>query len=388
MTRKIAVFTGTRAEYGLLYWLMKGIDADPTLTLQTLVSGMHLSPEFGNTWEQIAADGFRIDERVEMLLSSDSPVGIAKSMGLGLIGFADALDRLQPDLLVVLGDRFEALAVCQAALALRIPIAHLHGGELTEGLIDDAVRHSITKMSHLHFASTEAYRQRIIRLGEAPDRVWNVGAVGLENVRRLRPLDMSALADRVQAPLSQPFLLATYHPVTLSADGAIEALRNLLRVFDEFPDHAVLMTFPNADTHGRALIQVLDEYAARHPDRFFLRRSLGQLGYLSAMHHCSCVIGNSSSGLIEAPAVHVPTVDIGDRQKGRIRPATVIHCDESYEGILTAVRQALSSAFQAHCKTASNPYGDGDVAGRIVATLRDVNLDGLIGKAFFDGASA
>jgi UDP-hydrolysing UDP-N-acetyl-D-glucosamine 2-epimerase len=382
--RRIAVFTGTRAEYGLLYWLMRDIQSDSELDLQVIVSGMHLSPEFGETWKQIESDGFRIDAKVEMLLSSDTSVGIAKSIGLGTIGFADTLERLHPDILVVLGDRFEALAVVQAAMIMRIPVAHLHGGELTEGLIDEAVRHSITKMSQLHFTSTEVYRRRVIQLGESPDRVFNFGAPGLENIRRLPLMTREELQSSLNFSLGECCFLVTYHPVTLSEDGAIDALRNLLSGLSSFPDAKIVITFPNADTHGRALIPVLETFAKAQTERALLTRSLGQLRYLSLMRLCDAVIGNSSSGLIEAPAFHVPTIDIGNRQQGRLRPGTVIHCEESENAIRSAIERCLTPEFKQLSLQSSNPYGDGHVATKIIEVLKHVNLNGLIHKRFHD----
>lgn len=381
--RRIAVFTGTRAEYGLLYWIMRAIKDESALELQLIVSGMHLSPEYGGTWRQIEADGFRIDARVEMLLSSDSAVGIVKSMGLGTIGFADALDRLRPDILVVLGDRYEALAVAQAAMVMRIPIAHLHGGERTEGVIDESIRHSVTKMSQLHFTSAEAYRKRVIQLGEAPERVFNVGAPGLESIRRLDPMPLAALEESLGFALGEQPFLVTYHPVTLAEEGGQEALGNLLRALNQFPDRRIVITYPNADAHNRALIEVLERFANGN-DRVLLVRSLGQRRYLSLMRLAGAVIGNSSSGRIEAPGFGVPTVDIGPRQQGRLHPETVVHCGEAELSIVDAIRKCLSPEFRAQCARSLNPYGDGHVSEKIVTILKEVPLDGLLRKVFLD----
>lgn len=382
--RKIAVFTGTRAEYGLLYWVMKDIQAAPDLKLQLIVSGMHLSPEFGETWRNIEQDGFSIDEKVEMLISSDTAVGIAKSIGLGTIGFADALERLQPDILVVLGDRFEVLAIASAAMVMRIPIAHLHGGELTEGVIDEAIRHSITKMAQLHFVSTEVYRKRVIQLGEQPERVFNVGATGLENIIRLKLLDKTELEKSLDFKLGNSFFLVTYHPVTLSGDGGIQALKNLLMALDLFPESKIVMTFPNADTCGRSFIPLLESYASRNQNRVLLTPSVGQLRYLSLMSMCGAVIGNSSSGLLEAPAFKVPTVDIGARQQGRLRSSTVIHCDEHFDSIRNGIAKALSGDFRRQCRLSVSPYGDGRVTDKIIKVLRDISLERLVYKRFYD----
>ena len=262
---KVAVFTGTRAEYGLLYWLLKDIQDDPELVLQLLVSGMHLSPEFGETYQQIEQDGFFIDEKIEILLSSDSAVGTAKSMGLGVLGFADALNRLKPDVLVILGDRFEALAAAQTAMILRVPILHLHGGEITEGAYDDAIRHAISKLSYLHGTSTEEYRQRVIQLGEQPERVKNVGAIGLDHLKRAEFMDVAEIARSLDFPLNQPYFLVTYHPVTLADEKPEQSFNALLDALDEFKDHQVIITYPNADDGGRRIIPLLEQYAKSNP---------------------------------------------------------------------------------------------------------------------------
>lgn len=383
--KKIAVFTGTRAEYGLLYWLMKEIENDDGLELQLIVSGMHLSPEYGYTLETIERDGFRVSEKVEMLLSSSTDVGVAKSIGLGVIGFADALDRLRPDCLIILGDRFEALAVAQTAMIMRIPIAHLHGGELTEGLIDEAIRHSITKMAQLHFTSAEIYRKRVIQLGEPPERVFNVGAPAIENVRRLKLLNQGELEASLDFKLGNQPLLVTYHPVTLKKGGGIDSLKNLLSALDKVdPGHKLVITFPNADTYGRELIEVLQEYASQNAERVLLTPSLGQLRYLSLMKICGAVIGNSSSGLLEAPAYGVPTVDIGIRQKGRFKPDSVIESGDELFEISTALSVALSEAHQKISKAALNPYGDGHVSEKIIQVLKSKNLKSLVFKKFYE----
>lgn len=377
--RRIAVFTGTRAEYGLLYWLMKEIAAAPDLELKTVVSGAHLSPEFGLTYRQIEQDGFQIDERIEMLLSSDTAVGVIKSMGLALIGMADALARLMPDVLVILGDRYEALAMAQAAMIMRIPVAHLHGGEITEGAYDDAIRHAITKLSYLHFTANDAYRQRVIQLGEAPERVFNSGAVGLEHIHRTPLMSRDALSASLGFTLDKPYFVVTYHPVTLFSEPAVESFQALLNALDEYPDYQVIVTYPNADDGGRQLIPLLKHYAALQPERVLAIPSLGFQRYLSAVKHCAVVIGNSSSGIIEVPSLGVPTVNIGQRQKGRMAAASVVNCQPDHASISSAINDALSplpaSAF-------ANPYGMGDVSARIVAVLRRYPLTSA--KAFHD----
>jgi UDP-hydrolysing UDP-N-acetyl-D-glucosamine 2-epimerase len=383
--KKIAVFTGTRAEYGLLYWLMKEIDQDADLELQLIVSGMHLSPEFGHTIDAIQNDGFEVHEKVEMLLSSSTGVGIAKSMGVGVIGFADALARLKPDCLVVLGDRFEALAIAQTATVMQIPLAHLHGGELTEGSIDEAIRHAITKMSHLHFTSTDVYRKRVIQLGESPDRVVNVGAPAIENVRRLKLLSKHELEESLNFALGKKPLLVTYHPVTLQEGGGVNSLKNLLSALeDKVAQHQIIITFPNADTFGRDLIPLLQVFAGKYSKEVLLTQSLGQLRYLSLMKVSGAVVGNSSSGLLEAPAFGVPTVDIGIRQKGRLKPASIIDADDDFESIQDALSRSLSDAHQNLSKDASNPYGDGYVAEKIISILKGTDLHSLLFKKFHD----
>lgn len=382
MKRRIAVFTGTRAEYGLLSWLMLDINQHPDLELQLIVSGMHLSPEFGETWRVIEADGFRIDAKVEMLLSSDSDVGVVKSMGIGVLGFADALDRLRPDVLVVLGDRFEALAIVQAALVMKIPVAHLHGGEITEGAYDDAIRHAITKMSHLHFVATEVYRRRVIQMGEAPKNVFNVGAIGLDHLRRSARMDLVELSASLGFVLKQPFLLVTYHPVTLMEEPPRQSFEALLAALDAFPSHQIVLTYPNADNGGRAIIPLLEEYARKQPERVLAIPSLGYKRYLSAVSTAAAVVGNSSSGIIEVPAFAVPTVNIGVRQKGRLASASVIHCKPSQDEITGSIRKALSHEFRDACQGFANPYGEGNASQLIVQVLANFHISGV--KTFYD----
>ncbi|MEC5214281.1 UDP-hydrolyzing UDP-N-acetyl-D-glucosamine 2-epimerase [Polaromonas sp. CG_9.5] len=369
MKRKIAVFTGTRAEYGLLYWLMKDIQTSETLALQVIVTAMHLSPEFGETWKQIEQDGFNIDAKVEMLLSSDTPVGVVKSMGLGTIGFADALDRLRPDVLIVLGDRFEALAVVQAALIMRIPVAHLHGGEITEGAYDDAIRHAITKMASLHFVAAEPYQQRVIQMGEAPPTVFNVGAIGLDHLQRSPRMELGELAASLGFELREPYLLVTHHPVTLLEEDPEESFRALLAALDRFPDFQIILTYPNADNGGRVIIPLLEEYARSQTHRVLAIPSLGFKRYLSALSKASAVVGNSSSGIIEAPAFGIPTVNIGSRQLGRLAADSVLHCAPTAEAIEQALTKALSPDFAKMCRNVSNPYGQGSAATAIVKVL-------------------
>lgn len=385
MKRRIAVFTATRAEYGLLYWLMKDIQSSDKLELQVIVTGMHLSPEFGETWKQVVGDGFAIDAKVEMLLSSDTTVGVAKAMGLGTIGFADALDRLRPDVLVVLGDRFEALAIVQAALVMRIPVAHLHGGEITEGAYDDALRHAISKMSHVHFVAAEPYRERLVRMGEQPDLVLNVGAVGLDHLLRSPRMTLAELSASLDFPLRERFLIVTYHPVTMASEDPVASCENLLAALDQFPDHQVIVTYPNADNGGRAIIPHLNEYARDRAGRVLCIPSLGFARYLAAMSYAAAVVGNSSSGIIEAPAFHVPTVNIGARQAGRLSADSVIHCEAEITPIVTAIRLALTADFSERCRVTVNPYGSGNAAGAIVHYLENNMIQTI--KHFHDAGA-
>lgn len=382
--RKICVVTGARAEYGLLYWLLKEIKSDPELTLQLVATGMHLSPEFGLTWRQMVDDGFTIDRKVEMLLSSDTPIGVSKAMGLGLIGFADALNDLQPDVLVILGDRFEIFAAAQAAMNLRIPIAHIHGGELTEGAIDDAIRHALTKLSHLHFTSTEVYRRRVIQLGEQPDRVFNVGAPGLDNVHRLSLFDRAEFEKAIDFRLGKRNALVTFHPVTLENATAAEQFRQLLLALDAFDDLHIIFTHSNADAYGREISAMIEAYCQKNPQRAADFVSLGSLRYLSAMKHMDAVIGNSSSGLLEAPAFKIATVTIGDRQKGRLCADSVLHCEPNAEAIEKTLKQAFSEEFRMLLTNVSNPYGTGGASTKIKKVLKEAVLDGILKKSFYD----
>lgn len=376
--RKVAVFTGTRAEYGLLYWLLKDLQQDSEIELQLIVSAMHLSPEFGMTYQQIETDGFTITEKVEMLLSSDSAVGTAKSIGLGVLGFADALERMKPDVLVVLGDRFEALAVTQAAMILRIPIAHIHGGEITEGAYDDAIRHAITKLSLLHFTSTEAHRNRVIQLGEHPSRVFNVGAVGLDHLQRSKMFSLAELSASLNFKLEQPYFLVTYHPVTLASEPAKASFENLLKALDTFPQHQIILTYPNADDGGREIIPLLEAYAKQQPSRVLAIPSLGQKRYLSAVKHAAAIVGNSSSGIIEVPSFKVLTVNIGERQRGRLAAESVFSCPSNTAAIIETLQLGLKSDLT----QVVNPYGKGKTSEAILKQLKAADLS--VVKTFYD----
>lgn len=378
---KICVITGTRAEYGLLTPVLTGIRLDPDLDLQLVVTGMHLSPEFGLTWRQIEADGLPITRKIEILLSSDTAVGVSKSMGLAQISFAEAFDQLNPDLIVVLGDRTEIFAAVSAALIACIPVAHISGGEITEGAYDDAIRHSITKMSHLHFTSTETYRQRIIQMGEQPDRVFNVGALGIDNIRSMALLSREEFEESINRQLLPKNLLITFHPVTLENRSAGDQFNQLLLALDELENTLLIFTKPNSDKDGRIIIRMIEDYARDHPEKAIAFTSLGQLRYLSAISLVDAVAGNSSSGMLEAPALNVPTVNIGNRQRGRILGPTIFNCPPEKE----AIGQALQDAFRLDRSALwEHPYGDGHAAARILAVLKNVDTSSLIIKKFYD----
>ena len=377
------MITGSRAEYGLLYWILREIDEARELELQIVVTGMHLSNEFGLTVKEIEEDGFRIERKVEMLLSSDTAVGVTKSTGLGMIGFADVFQSLKPDIVVLLGDRFELVAAAYAALFAVIPIAHIHGGELTEGAFDDAIRHSITKMANLHFTSADEYRRRVIQLGENPNNVFNVGAPGIENINRHHLLKRDDVERQIGLKLGQRSLLITFHPSTMNPGTAEEHFRNLLNVLDRLEKTSIVLTKANADTEGRIINQMIDEYVFTRASAVAYT-SLGQIPYLSLMKSVSGVVGNSSSGIIEAPSLKVGTVNIGDRQKGRVRAASVIDCKTDEKSIDSALRCLFSADFQEGLASVVNPHGAGSVAEKIVGYLRESPLEGLVKKPFFD----
>lgn len=381
--KKICVVTGTRAEYGLLYWLMKEIEADPQFRLQLVVTGMHLSPEFGLTYKEIEKE-FLIDKKVEMLLSSDTAIGISKSMGLAQISFAECFDELKPDLLVVLGDRYEIFCAASAAMIARIPIAHLHGGETTEGAYDEAMRHGITKMAHLHFTAAEPYRRRVIQLGEHPTRVFNVGGMGIENIRRLPLLSKEAFEESVGFSLAPKNLLVTFHPVTLENATAEEQFGALLDALSTLEETRIIFTKANSDTDGRIINKMIDEYVAHNPDTSAGFASLGQLRYLSALQYVDGVVGNSSSGLIEAPSFGIGTINIGERQKGRLKASSVIDCAPSKESILEALNRLYSAPFRESLRSVENPYGEGNASIRILDILRQTDFSGLLKKSFYD----
>lgn len=380
--RKICVVTGTRAEYGLLYWLMKGIQNDLEFQLQLIVTGMHLSPEFGLTYKVIEQDGFAIDAKVEMLLSSDTPVGIAKSIGLGVISFGEALDRLKPDIMVVLGDRYEILAAVQAALVARIPVAHIAGGDTTEGAMDEAIRHSITKMSHLHFVTNKISAHRVRQMGENPDHIYNVGSPGIDAIKKMHLLTREQLEKDLKFKFLKKNLLITFHPVTLEQNSSEKQFKELLTAFDRLEEQEIglIFTKPNSDTEGRVLIKMIDEYVNCHVNAEAFT-SLGQLRYLSTIAQVDAVVGNSSSGLYEVPSFNKPTVNIGDRQKGRLYAKSVINCKNTCEEIY----QAIQAAFRCDCDDVKNPYGDGNAAEQILDIVkRHKDYRILVKKHFYE----
>lgn len=380
---KICVVTGSRAEYGLLRWVMHLIQEDPGLQLQIIATGAHLSPEFGRTDRVIESDGFLIDRKVEMLTSSDTPVGIAKSMGLGLIGFSDAWHDLKPDLIVVLGDRFEIFSAVASALVARIPVAHVHGGELTEGAYDDALRHSITKMSHFHFVAADEYRRRVIQLGEDPDRVFLVGGLGVDTIKRIKLLSREELESSLGLKLGRSNLLISFHPPTLDRTSPEAQMRELLAALEELVDTQLIFTMPNADTGGRALAKLVDQFVARH-ENAHAYISLGQQRYLSCVAHMDGVLGNSSSGLLEVPSFKKGTVNIGDRQGGRLKASSVIDCKPDRKSIHLALQKLYSDQFQSKLDDTTNPYGEGGASDKIVQTIKAFKLNGPEKKRFYD----
>lgn len=382
MSRKICVVTGTRAEYGLLRWVMHGIKEHADLSLQTIATGTHLSPEFGLTHQEIEADGFIIDNKVEMLLSSDTSSGITKSMGLAMIGFADALSQLNPDLIVVLGDRFEIFAAVAAAMVARIPVAHLHGGETSEGAIDEAIRHSISKMSHFHFVAAEEYRRRVIQLGEQPDRVYLVGGLGIDNISKLKLLTLSELEESLDLKLGARNLLVTFHPVTLEDnDKSVEQMEELFAALSRLDDTRLIFTMPNADMEGRKLSSMVNEFVLEKQNAR-VYTSLGQLRYLSLLKYVDGMVGNSSSGLIEMPTFRKGTINIGDRQSGRLKASSVIDCIPERNSISAAIDRLYTPSFSELLSSVSNPYGDGGASEKIVDCLSNVPLKGVLRKRF------
>lgn len=383
--RKICVVTATRAEYGLLKCLLDDINAAADLELQLIVTGTHLAPEFGYTVEHIIADGMAITKKIEILLSSDSPVGVSKSMGLAQISFAEAFDELAPDIVLVLGDRYELIPIVSAANIARIPVAHLNGGEITEGAIDDVIRHAVTKLSQLHFTAIEEYAQRVIQMGEQPASVFNVGEVGLDNFKRMQFFTRSEFEASIDCKLKRKNILITYHPETTEDSATSLANFNmLLAELDALTDTLLIFTKANADVGGRAINALIDEYVAAHGDKAIAFTSLGQRRYLSALHYIDAVVGNSSSGIVEAPTFKVASINMGDRQKGRIRASSVINIAANSSQIKSALVRIYDEAYQAELANVVNPYGDGDSSEKVVEALRTVDLSSLVAKSFYD----
>jgi UDP-hydrolysing UDP-N-acetyl-D-glucosamine 2-epimerase len=382
--KKICIITGTRADYGLLQNIISLVSKDTELQLQLIATGMHLCPVYGSTIDAIRADGHKIDKELDILLNSNSKVSVAKSMGLGTIAFSQALEELKPDIIVVLGDRFEIFSAVQSAMILNIPVAHIHGGEVTEGAFDDMIRHAITKMSHIHFPSSEVYKNRILQLGEKSKNVFNVGAPGIDNILNLELLSKTKLGEALNVDFSQkrPIFLITYHPVT-SNSGEVDGIDALLDKLKSYPDTIKLFTRPNCDPNSNIISQKVEHFVKQDKNSYIFT-SMGQLKYLSAMKYCSAVIGNSSSGVIEAPYFNVPTIDIGTRQGGRIKPSTVIQCMNDKKSIDKAFLTLQNFEKLSNKELKNLPYGDGKAAERIVEKLKEINYNNLLHKKFYD----
>ncbi len=384
MAKTICVFTATRAEYGLLSALMGAIMDHPDLKLKTLVSGTHLSEDFGSTYQEIQKDGFLIDHKVEIPLNTDTGVGVSRSIGVAVEEYAKVLSREPPDVLLVLGDRYEALAVVIAAATLQIPVAHLHGGELTRGALDEYFRHAITKMSHWHFTATEEYRKRVIQLGEEPQQVFNVGALGVENIKNLTLLSKAELEESLDFKFKKRNLLVTYHPETLGKGSVKQQVEALLEALSRQEDAHIVFSKANADKGGQVVNAALSEFVRKCPSNTSLFSSLGQSRYLSMMQYADAMVGNSSSGIIEAASFKLPVVNIGSRQDGRIKPLNVIDTPSNTADIAEAIRKALSREFKDSLAGITNPYGDGETSGKIVSILADANPDDVLIKNFYD----
>ena len=381
--RKICVVTSTRAEYGLLYWLLKEIEADSELELQLIVTGMHLSPEFGLTYKEIEKE-FKIDKKIEILSSSHTSLDICSEMARVYEKFAPALAELKPDILVLLGDRYEIFGVAGVTSIMQIPMAHIHGGETTQGAFDEAFRHSITKMSHIHFAATNEYANRIIQLGEEPGRVFNVGGPGIENIKKLNLLNKDEFEKSINFKLAKKNILITFHPATLENSSAREQFNELLKALDELDDTNFIFTKANSDTDGDVINKMIDEYVSENSQKAVAFASLGQLRYLSAIKFVDIVLGNSSSGLLEVPSFKKATINIGDRQKGRARASCVIDVSPVKEEILAAIKRAYSKEFEQTLKDTINPYDGGNPSKKMVKILKEIKLDGILKKKFYD----
>ncbi|MCK5110891.1 MAG: UDP-N-acetylglucosamine 2-epimerase (hydrolyzing) [Arcobacteraceae bacterium] len=383
MGKKICVVTGTRADYGLLYWLIKEVEKDKDLELQLIVTGMHLSSEFGFTYKEIEKD-FKIDKKIDISLTDDTPIGISKSMGIAQPLFAQAYEKLSPDIIILLGDRYEIFSAASAAMISRIPIAHIHGGESTQGLIDESIRHCITKMSHIHFTATKIYKQRVIQLGEQPNRVFNVGGMGIENIKRLELLSKKEFENSINFKLNKRNILVTFHPVTLENATSQIQFQAILDALDKLSDTNIIFTKANSDTDGKIINQMIDNYVKANSSKAVVFTSLGQLRYLSALRFIDCAVGNSSSGLTEVPSFHIGTINIGDRQKGRIKAKSVIDCNPTIQDISNAFNILYSNEFQNTLHNVQNPYGDGCASKRIIKILKSISLDNILKKSFYE----
>lgn len=381
--RKVAIATGTRADWGLLSGIAQALDGREDCEVTVIATNMHLSPRYGNTISEIEADGFN-PVKVAMSDSTDSPQGTVEAMAECMTGMAKALGELQPDLMLILGDRFEMLATATAALMLRIPIVHIAGGEISEGAIDDSIRHAITKMSALHLTATEPYRQRVISMGESPDRVVNTGAIGVYNILKEPLMGRGELEKSIGIELPEGSLLVTYHPATLDDEDVATRCRSLLEALDEFPDSNVIITYPNNDSRGRVIIDLIEEYGRKHSERVVVIPSLGKKRYLSALKYVSAVVGNSSSGIVEVPSMRIPTVNIGMRQDGRLCGNSVISCGDSRKEIVDAIRYALSVEGKKRAAESANPYYQPDTLGKMIDAIVNTPLETLRIKKFYD----
>ena len=385
MRKRVCVITGSRAEYGLLYPLLKELSEDKKyFELRIIVTGMHISPEFGLTYKEIEKDGFKINERVDISLISDTSAGISRSTGLAVAGFAKAYDKLRPDIVIGLGDRFEFFGAVTAALISRIPVAHISGGEITEGVFDNSLRHAITKMSHVHFTALEEYRKRVIQMGESPETVFTVGALALDNIKNLKLLSRKELERQLGIKFDTHNLLVTFHPVTLEDNSAREQFWDLLKALDGLKETKIIFTKANADIDGSVINKMLDEYVRKNFNKACVFASMGRFCYLSAMQYVDAMVGNSSSGIIEAPSFKIGTINIGDRQKGRVRTESVIDCLPKVQDIKRAFMICYSHRFRKRLQGMANPYGDGKTAGKIKNILKKIDLTNILKKSFYN----
>ena len=384
MKRKICIVTGTRADWGLLSGIARELNSREDVCLQIVATNMHLSEKYGNTYQEIERDGLTINRRVPMTVDTDSPTGTVTAMSECMAGMAKAFEELRPDLLLILGDRYEMLAVASAALIFRIPIAHIAGGAVSQGAYDESIRHAITKMSHIHLTETEEYRRRVIQLGENPERVFNTGAIGIYNILHTDYMSREELEESLGTPIPEKSLLITFHPATLDRIPPRQQCENLLAALDEHPDYKVIFTYPNNDTNGKIIIELIEDYARRHPERCAVYPSLGMRRYLSALRCVAAVAGNSSSGIVEVPSMGIPTLNIGIRQDGRLAADSVVNCGVSKEEISAGLDNVLSEATRAKARTTVNPYAQPDTLKKIVDAVCNTPLDNIIIKLFYD----